>query len=224
MFLNIFLKSKRKWLTFVVIFVVIIFTASIFMMFINIDKIQNGKFFNSNLDLSFSNYYVQYDMTVISNKNINTYSVKEWHKQDAITRMEYLDYMKNTVTITLQGDTCSIVNSGNTAKLVINNMIDNKNIASLSTFAYLYEMVESCTESSCNCSTTQRIKDNDVVVNINLHQNCTCRCNEFTKQLKISKLELIFQNGIPKNYIVYDKNKNEYISIIYNVYEKDIEI
>lgn len=215
MFLNISLKSKGKWITIVTCVTLI---TSIFLLFKIIDKTKNGDAISYKLDLNFKNYYVQYDMTVISNKNINTYNVKEWHKEDIMTKLEYLDYMKNIVTITLQGKSCSISNSGNTAKLIINNMYENKNITSLSTFGYLYNMVQNC----C-CSKTQYVKNEELVVTITFEKGCGCGCYEIVEKLSISSLELILIKGIPKNYTILDKNKKEYISIVYNIFEKNIE-
>ena len=220
MFLNISLKSKRKWIVIVFVITVAILTTSIYLMTLIMDKTKNGNKLFGKLDLSFENYYVQYDMTVISNKNINTYSVKEWHKEGTMTKLEYLDYMKNIVTITLKGDTCNISNSGNTAKLVINNMTGNKNIASLSTFGYLYNL--NC--EGCNCVKSKHVKEGETTIKLELKGGGLCKCDKIADELNISILELIFVEGIPKNYIVYDKNKKEYISIVYNVYEKNIEI
>lgn len=216
MFLNVSLKSKGKWMIFVFITLVVMLVVSMFFMLKIIDKTENGDVLEGKLKLDFSSYYVQYDMTVISNKNINTYSVKEWHKEGDITKLEYLDYMKNVVTITLQGNTCNISNSGNTAKLVINNMIDNKNIATLSTFWYLYNL--DC-GSSC-CTKTQYVKDKEIIVKIEFKDECDCGCNKIVEDLGVSALELILQNNKPKNYTVLDKNKKEYICIVYNTYEK----
>jgi len=220
MFFNISLKSKDKWIVIVGIVTVIILSASISLMLVNIYKIQNGEVLKEKIDLTFTNYYANYDMTVISNKNINTYNVKEWHKEGVITKLEYLDYMKNVVTITLENSSCNISNSGNTAKLVINNTYDNKNITSLSTFGYLYHMVQ----DNCGCTKTEYVKDKVTTITINFKAGCQCNCNKITEELGISRLELVLTDGAPKNYIVYDKNKKEYISIVYNVYEKNIEI
>ena len=220
MFLNISLKSKNKWRIFVFIITAIFLGISIFLMLKVINKIKNGEILTKKIDLSFTEYYTQYDMTVISNKNINTYNVKEWHKEEVITKLEYLDYMKNIVTITLQNNECSISNSGNIAKLVINNMAENKNIASLSTFGYLYGL--NC--NGCKCSKTHHIKDNETIVAISFKEGCICGCCEIVKDIGISKLELILIGGKPKNYTIYDKNKKEYISIVYNTFEKNSKI
>lgn len=220
MFLNVSLKSKGKWQLVVFCFSVIILSGSIFFMFGMINKMKNGEAYKNKIDLNFVEYYTQYDMTVISNKNINTYNVKEWHKEDVMTKMEYLDYTKNVVTITLQNDECSISNSGNVAKLVINNMTNNKNIASLSTFGYLYNL--NC--DSCKCDKTQHIKDNEIIVAINFKNGCHCGCCKIVEDIGISKLELIFVDGMPKNYTIYDKNKKEYISIVYNTFDKDSKL
>ena len=220
MFFNV--SAKYKWLVLVFVITIIILIFSIFFILNIADKIKNGEVLNGEVDLNFDEYYVEYDMTVISNKNINTYAVKEWHKESVITKLEYLDYMRNTVTITLKDNTCSIINSGNAAKLVINNIIENKNIASLSTFGYLYNSHD----KMCKCYKERHIKDNEEIITISLCEgcNCSCNCNKIIEDMGIATLKLILVNGIPKNYIVYYKNKTEYISIVYNVFKNNIEI
>lgn len=220
MFFNISLKSNGKWIILVFVITVIILLVSMFFMISLIDKIQNGDVFYGELDLSFKNYYTEYDMTVISNKNVHTYNVKEWYKEGVKTKLEYLDYMKNIVTITLETNTCNISNSGNIAKLVINNMIDNKNISSLSTFGYLYNV--DC--NNCECNKSKHIKGNETIVTISFKQTCNCGCNKVANEIGVGVLELILVDNLPKNYTVYDKNKKEYISIVYNVFEQNIEM
>lgn len=220
MFLNISINTKDKWAVIVFILTTLILITAIFLMIIFINKIKKGDVFNNKLDLSFVNYYTEYDMTVISNKNINTYAVKEWHKEGNATKLEYLDYMKNKVSITLENNVCSIVNSGNTAKLIINNMIDNKNISSLSTFAYLYNM--NCEE--CGCEKNKHIKENEVIVTISFKEDCKCNCGRITSELGVYAIKLILLNNVPQNYIIYNKNKKEYISIVYNVFETNTQI
>ena len=221
MFLNISLKSKSKWVLVVFIVAVIIFIISSFVMLNVIDKMKNGEIFKGEIDLSFSQYYVQADMTVISNKNINTYAVKEWHKED-YTKLEYLDYIKNKVSIVLEENKCTIENSGNMAKLIINNMVDNKNVASLSTFGYMYNSHS----DSCTCERKKHLKDAETIITIVLNESCkcNCNCNKIVQNMGISILKLILVNGVPKNYIILDKNKKEYISIVYNVFEDRVNI
>lgn len=221
MFFNISLKYKSKWVILVFLTTVIIFIISIFAMLNMIDKIKNGEIFKGDIDLSFNEYYIQADMTVISNKNINTYAVKEWHKEE-YTKLEYLDYMKNKVSIVLKENNCIIQNSGNIAKLVVNNMMNNKNIASLSTFGYMYNNHS----DGCKCERQKHVKDDEIIISIVLSENCKCSCNcsKYVQDMEIKILRLILIDGIPKNYIILDKNKNEYISIVYSVFEDKANI
>ena len=221
MFLNISLKSKWKWILVVFLVSVIIFIVSIFAMLDIIDQIKNGEVFKGQIDLSFNEYYVQADMTVISNKNINTYAVSEWHKE-GYTKLEYLDYMKNKVLITLNDSNCTIENTGNTAKLVINNMVDNKNVTSLSTFGYMYNNHS----DTCKCERQKHIKDKETIITIVINENCkcSCNCNKIIQDIGVNTFKLILVGGVPKNYIILDKNKKEYISIVYNVFEDKVNI
>ena len=95
MYINLGRKQFFVW----TVVLVILICVSIFLM-ITTNKIKHGKklVIDKNT-LNISSYYAEYEATVISNKNTNTYFVKEWYKEGSGSRVEYLDSMKNAVTI-----------------------------------------------------------------------------------------------------------------------------
>lgn len=215
MFINFCIRSKWKIIV-IVLITIIIFAGIITTILLKTDKVINGtkiKFDVTNLDIP--RYYAKYDMTIISNKNINTYSVSEWYEKGVQTKLEYYDYMKNTVTILLKDNTCYITNSGNAANLTVNNIANNKNVSSFSTFMYVFNLID----SSCNCKKSSYEKEDKISLMVDVCTLENCKIKEVFKEQKMSKLELVIKDNIPLNYIVYDENKNEYISIVYNIFE-----
>ena len=211
----VLVKLKRK---IILLASVILVTLAITVMIIFTKDINKGNI-EFKIDELLDNYYTSYDMTIISNKNINTYNVQEWHEEGIRTKFEYLDYMKNVITIETDNKNCYITNNGNNAKLIIQNLYNNKNIMSLSTFNYIYALVD----GNCYCKKNIYSKDKEIIIEILLEMKCNCEASKLANELKISKLELIIVESKPKNYIVYDKNKKEYISIVYNMFENNLD-
>ena len=218
MFLNISLKSMSKIkIAMCMSIIILIWLTTLLVLKLSYKE----NYFHINRPKTIANYkkyYTEYDMTVISNKNINTYAVKESHIEGKYTKLEYLDYMKNIVNITLEKGTCTISNSGNIAKLTINNMLDNKNISSLSTFGYIYNLKL----DNCMCVKEEMVKEDEINLKIKFAKSGECICSKYAQDIGISSLELILIDGFPKNYIILDKNKKEYISIVYNVFKENI--
>lgn len=151
-------------------------------------------------------YYAEYDMTVISNKNINTYFVKEWYVKNIGSKFEYLDYMKNRITIIVKQNKCYIKNSGNKAYLITKNLYNNKNVASLSFFIDMYN-------TKCECKKNSVIRKDKKIYTIKPYSNCNCYINSLSQDLNINMFELITKSS-PITYIIYSKEK-EYMSILY---------
>ena len=209
MYINV--KFNKKYIVIVVI-TIVVFCSVIALMIGKVNKTIGQRIdFNEN-EINIENYYASYDMTVVSNKNINTYKVDEWYKEGQESKLEYMDSVGNIVTISLKDNLCSITNSGNIAKFSLENMYENKNIASLSTFMHIYNLID----GNCMCKKTSYKKDNKTCVVVELEEKGICSNSKRVKKLGISKLELIIENKKPLNYIIYDENKKEYISIVYN--------
>lgn len=171
---------------------------------------------NKNSIQNISSYYAQYDMTVISNKNINTYFVKEWYVKNLGSKFEYLDYMKNKVCIIVKDDKCYIKNSGNKAYLLTKNLHNNKNISSLSFFIDMYN-------NNCNCIKNTITKSEKVVYNIKISNKDNCYMSNVLQDLSVTTFELTTKSSLPFTYIIYNKEK-EYISILYRSIELNKKI
>ena len=212
MFLNFVVKSKKSMVVLVCVTLIVFILIICYITRVT-EKIMYGKEINfTESNISMNKYYAKYDMTIISNKNINTYSVKEWYDNNSnYSKLEYMDYMKNIVMIENKDNMCYITNSGNAAKIVTNGILENKNVSSLSTFVHLFSL------AGTNCACTKNVYTNENKFSFVLEiadENC-----EITKslgELKISKIELDVEDNKPINYVVYDENKKEYISIVYS--------
>ena len=165
---------------------------------------------------SISSYYLEYDMTVISNKNINTYFVKEWYKENIGSKFEYLDYMKNTFSIVLNKDSCYIKNSGNKAYILTQSIYENENISSLSYFVKIWK-------DNCNCKKegVNKKDKNSYLIEVTNKDNCNLK--GVLDNLKVDKLELVLKENELLTYTIYSGDK-EYISIVYRKQELNCDI
>ena len=215
MFFNLVFKPKIKIL--LIVFLIILFIINI-ISFVYLKKLESkvdGKTIKLNLN-DIKSYIASYDMTVISNKNIHTYRVSEkCNIKTNHTILEYLDYMKNCVIIELKNNSCIITNSGN--MLGLNSQItnNNKNISSISTFIYIYNKIN----GKCACKKEAYLNNNEIKITLNICNNNNCVIKNIVDIKEISKLDLNLKDNVPLTYIIYDKNKKEYISILYNIFK-----
>lgn len=202
MVLNVGKKGLIIWTILIVIAVVCIVTLTCYLNF----SINGKKITKENIhEIKF--YQTIYDMTVVSNKNINTYFVKEWYKENVGNKFEYLDYMKNTFAVILNKDSCYIKNSGNKAYFVTQNIYGNKNISSMSFFLRMYN-------TKCNCKKEAYSKNNEDRYIIQVSKEDSCILKDILDKLKVDKLELVVKDGLPLTYTIYSSGI-EYISIVY---------
>ena len=126
MYINLGRKQFFVW----TVVLVILICVSIFLMIVT-NKIEHGKTLVARDNtLNISSYYAEYEATVISNKNTNTYFVKEWHKEGSGSRVEYLDAMKNTVTIVTTNEEVYISSETNKLDFKTKNLYGKENILS----------------------------------------------------------------------------------------------
>lgn len=174
-----------------------------------------------------TSYYIEYDATVVSNKNVNTYSFKEWYKDEDKYRFEFLDYEKNIVTIISNNNDIYIKNSNQKNYMVIKEYInDTHNLMSLKTFINIYNKVNT-QKHSCDCNVKSYEKKGEVIITISGSCNySSCEICNITNSLgKNIELQLVIdkRTGVPKTYTVYDVNKKEKICIVYNRVEINIQ-
>jgi len=210
MYVNIKKKSIIIWSFCLLILVIIIA-----FLYIKIDNVKFGKkiILDSNV-LNISSFYAEYDATVISNKNINTYFVKEWYKEGVGGKIEYLDYMGNIVSIISTPSYIYINNSNNKANISTNNIYIEDNVLSLSTYINVFNK-----NITCACSKNIYEKDGEINIIYDVCNKEDCMQSSSIKHMDVDLFELNIKANIPITYTVYTGNKKEYACIVYNKFE-----
>ena len=226
MFLNISLKAilKNKWVLIVLASILIISSA---LMFAISERIILGKKMNKNTANLFeiNSYYSEYELTVLSNKNVNTYIIKEWYKEGR-QKTQCVISTNNIMEIINNGNSVYISNSNEMSKLILNNLNLGNNITSFSTLIEMYNCILNI-DNKCNCEMSQYEKEDIIQAHISICNGKVCECNICKYFTKAGIIEIIIDiNKDEKTRIafnVYDKNKNVIYSIVYTKFESDIE-
>jgi len=226
-FLNISIHSllKNKWLWLFVSLIVIVCAVLIYNC---AEKLVLGKKLAIKATNLFEakSYYAVYEMTVISNKNVNTYFVKEWFDSDK-HRFEFLDKMNNVVEIIVNKEKIFINNVNEKNKLTLNNLNYGNNIMSFSTLMDMYHCTNNV-ENKCECNISQYEKDGKITACVELGNDKECQCNVCQGIVRNQVTEIVVEiDGIsktPLGFTVYDKDKNVISSIVYTKFEINVEI
>ena len=224
MFLNISLKAilKNKWVLIVLASILIISSA---LMFAISDRIILGKKINKNTPNLFeiNLYYSEYELTIVSNKNINTYYVKEWYKEGKQKTQFEID-SNNIVDIINNGNSVLILNKNEKNKLLLNNMNFGYNITSFTTIIEMYKCIQNI-NNNCNCELLQYEKEDIIQTHINICKGKTCVCDICKPFRENNVAEIILDidksTKIPLGFNVYDENKNVIYSIVYTKFEME---
>ena len=218
MYINLGRKQIFVW----TLVLVILICVSICLALVT-NKIEHGKklVFRDNT-LNISSYYAEYEATVISNKNTNTYFVKEWYKEGSGSRVEYLDSMKNTVTIVTTKEDVYISSKNNKLNFKTKNVYGTENILSLATYIDIFN--ESYNSHICGCAKNVYEKNGKISCVFDICSKEGCLQSDGIKHMGVTRFELEICDGVPSIYTVYTKNKNKYICIIYNKFESNIKI
>ncbi len=228
-----FFESKVTILLFSVIGVLIILSILIYTLSMKsnifngmlIDDIM-GKIGAKNNVLNMENFYTEFEVTIVSNKNTNTYNMKEWYKKDVGSKVEYLDNSNSKVNILIKKDNITLKNENQKNTLIINPyVLKYSNLLSINTFINIYNKSK---EKECCFSANSYEKANNI--NMILENICKnkdkCECEFVDIVNSVSKLELKLDknSGLPLTYIVYDNDKKECISIVYNRFDINTDI
>lgn len=166
-----------------------------------------------------TSYYATLDMTVVSNKNTNTYRINEWYKEGVGEKLNYFDSVNGNITEEFKDGKYFVKNDKN--KLILNGDIkeEKTRMSMLSSFLYWYKYIQN-NMSECSSKCISNKKKGDIVYTIIIGENnekSDAKLVNICNNLDIVKLEIITDknNVIPKTYILYDKNEKEIISIAY---------
>lgn len=215
MYININKKSIIIWSMCLFILVIII----IYFSFM-INKIKYGnKIVLENNKINLTNYYTEYDVTVVSNKNINTYFVKEWYKEGVGIKSEYLDYTGNTYTVINTPTAINISSTNNKAQILIYNTYEKDNVLSLTTYINIFNK-----DIICNCTKNIYEKTGEINIHYSICGNEKCMQTKGIKEMGITGFELNVKGNTPITYMVYTGNEQPYASILYSKFESNIVI
>jgi hypothetical protein len=205
---------------------------AILLMYISFYIVMNKKVdiikYNDNF-LNCKSYYLEYELTVISNKNQNTYYINEWYK-DNMFKFMFKDFLNNNVTYIVKDNTVKISNESQINTFLINNNSFKKtNLFSLNTYANILNNYKDCCFEieKKNINNENNIKVEEYIIKLNdeKHKKCTDDfCKDFYFEgLKLNNINITIENYLPTNILVYNDNKL-YINIEYKKVEfKDIE-
>lgn len=227
------MKNKVTVVIFCLISVLVILSIVIYTlsMKLNISRGTNIKNVIERLSgksniLDMESYYAQLEITVISNKNTNTYSMEEWYKEDVGNKVEYVDSSNFKVSILTLKDKAIIRNENQKNSLMITPyIVKYTNLLSISTFVKIYN--ESLKEMCCFSANSYEKLDNINMILDNvckMGEECNCEVYEIVKNVSKIELKLDKKTGQPLTYIVYDNDKKEQISIVYNKFDINAKI
>lgn len=172
-------------------------------------------------------YYAEFEITVASNKNTNTYKMNEWFKKDIGTKQEYLDSEGSKVDIITTKAKTVIQNENQKNVLKMNPYITSyTNLLSINTFLDIYN--KSIEKTCCfTANSYEKVNNINMIIDNTCKNIDKCNCEYLNIVKNVSKVELKLDKntGLPLTYIVYDNDKKECISIVYNKFEinQDIE-
>lgn len=235
----LFKNGKKLWI--VIAIGLFIALSLIVYAIIQVAKNSNGISFNNLANILSQNelydltsYYSESSVTVISNKNRNTYNINEWYKK-INNENEYFkfDILNNidssTTSYVFKDNTLKVKNTNQSSEFVLDNYsIRKNNILSFATFLALYS-----DSKNLNCKYVkieENEDDNNITTKLifNFSGN-DYQSNEFYNKykdildggIKISSIELILdkKNNIPKSLNAYDSKGKVWIDLDYKIFK-----
>ncbi|MDD2627847.1 MAG: hypothetical protein PHR25_05315 [Clostridia bacterium] len=225
------MKSKVTITVFTIIVIVLICT-SIFYTICVKTELLNGtpiknivnKFENNNI-FNMNSFYAEYEATIVSNKNQNSYNIKEWYKNDMGTKFEFIDSSGSSINIMFYNNKMLIQNIDQKNEMYIDPYITNAtNLISIHTFLEIYNKStkENCCFTALNYEKAHYITM--ILENICKKKNCKCDYKEAFRNISKLELKVNKKTKLPITYIVYNNDKKEIISIVYNKFNINAEI
>lgn len=228
-----FLQNKITLIIFILFGVLIILSTIIWTLAMKTNILRGtiiddiiGKIGEKDSVFNMQSYIADFEITVISNKNTNTYKMNEWYKKDIGTKQEYLDSEGSKVNIVTKDNKTIIKNENQKNILSLNPYLTTyTNLISPKTFLDIYNKSK---EKKCCFSAASYEKGNNmnmIIDNICVNvDKCKCEYMNIVKNISKMELKLDKSSGIPLTYIVYDNDKNECISIVYNKFDINQDI
>lgn len=214
------LVSIKKWFKSKWILVIVIVAFLILCMVVNkkIDILKFGRqIINSdNKVLEDVPYNAEYELTVVSNKNTNTYHISEWFNNGKY-RYEAKDPLGNVIITTYDGNTLKIRNMKEKNVLNISYASKIQNLSSYHTYIELYKYINE--ENTCGSKYEVYEKEDKIEVHIHscTKNDCECMVSNILNNNKIDEVVLVIDKDtkFPQTIILYDKDKVAKYCIVY---------
>ena len=228
-------NSIIKYSIVVILLLTVIFSIYI-CMFKNtyINEVNEVEIYNKKI----SSYIVKYNVMIVSNKNINNYTINEVFKNiDNVEcfKFNFFDALSSEVTYIVKDNFVKISSANQINEYITNvNKVNNLNL--LSTKTYLDILNSMYNENNNNCYYLNEISEfldnvdydkvnTKIVINLdkNKHINkCNENCNIndlYNKGLKLNKIEIILdENNYFKNIRIYSQDLL-YMEIEYDMFK-----
>lgn len=206
-----------------VVLMIISFSSVISLPKINI-VVDESDIFNLN------SYSAEYVVIEISNKNRNTYKVKEWYKK--IFNSEFFkfnsnDELNNEVSYIIANGKIKIQNASQLSTYILNeSKLKKTNLYSISTY------IDIITDNDLKCIRINTLNEEEnekyeIILDTKIHDKCSedCKYNDLFKEgLKLSKIEIILNKNIPKHILVLNDKNEIYLDINYTKFNLNDEI
>lgn len=225
--ISFFVKNK---IYFIIILAVIIACILIYFSFSSVIKspIKNSDIFSIN------SYTAEYEITEISNKNRNIYTMNEVYKKEGENeyfKFGYKDFLNNDVIYIVSNDRVKIENSSQISSYIISsNNFKKTNLFSLATYVDIIHNIDNIQCIDLKVSEEDNIKKYEIILDKQKHDTLcleqgTCKYSDlFSNGLKLSKIELNVSDNKPIDIIVYTSDNNVYIDIKYISFELNNKI
>lgn len=218
-------KSKKTKVFVAIITVILISLIAVYTLYkvsrlLNGDSIKNITEYIGGKESSIFNmtsYEAEYDVIIISNKNTNSYAIKELYSSGK-TKYEYVDSIGSKVSMIINQNKIKIQNDSQKNVMVQDfENIGMENTISISTFLEIYNIKGSIPI----IETKEYLKDGYLKILMKVRQNedvnnLDDKYTNILKNISNIELEINEKTKLPSTYIVYNKNKKEVVSIIYN--------
>lgn len=220
MFVEINVKNifRSKW-TYVLLLCLLL--AGVLAINFKAQHIVLGKKITSENVLNISEYIAEYDLTVVSNKNVNTYFVKEEYLGDC-HKFSLLDCLNNITDVTVQNGTVTIKNEKQKNELAFNDFGLNESKLSLASIIKVYNIIKEG-KNTCDCECEVYEKENSFFVYLFACQKAQDEfcINSILSDTHFSEIQLEIdkKTGVPHTIYVLDKNKNTINCIVYTKFE-----